>query len=149
MKIFIDADACPVQDEVIELAELFNREVVIVKSFSHFSHDELPDFVETVYVDKGAEMADMKIMQLTKKEDIVITQDYGLAALCMGKGCRVLHHKGFEYTTENIDRLLTMRHAGQIARKAGHKTKGPKAFTQVDKDKFKSTLTHVLNNSSI
>ncbi len=148
MRIFIDADACPVQNEVISVAETYNLEVVIVKSFSHFSHDELPSFVETVYVDKGAEMADMKIMQLTKKEDIVITQDYGLASLCMGKGCIVLHHKGFEYTTENIDRLLTMRHAGQMARKAGHKTKGPKAFTEADKDKFKNALLNILNNGN-
>ena len=146
MKIFIDADACPVQDEVIDLAEQYDRQVVVVKSFSHFSHDEQPEFVETVYVDKGAEMADMKIMQLTKKNDIVITQDYGLAALCMGKGCRVLHHKGFEYTTDNIDRLLTMRHAGQMARKAGHKTKGPKALTDEDKTKFKNLLFDILNS---
>ena len=146
MKIFIDADACPVQDEVIDLAEQYDRQVVVVKSFSHFSHDEQPEFVETVYVDKGAEMADMKIMQLTKKNDIVITQDYGLAALCMGKGCRVLHHKGFEYTTDNIDRLLTMRHAGQMARKAGHKTKGPKALTHEDKNKFKKLLFEILNS---
>lgn len=148
LKIFIDADACPVQNEVITLAKTYNKEVIIVKSFSHFSHEELPDFVETVYVDKGAEMADMKIMQLTTKNDIVITQDYGLAALCMGKGCRVLHHKGFEYTTENIDRLLTMRHAGQMARKAGQKTKGPKALTEKDKGKFKELLAHFLNNSN-
>lgn len=148
MKIFIDADACPVQNEVISVAETYHLEVVIVKSFSHFSHEELPDFVKTVYVDKGAEMADMKIMQLTKKGDIVITQDYGLASLCMGKGCTVLHQKGFEYTNENIDRLLTMRHAGQMARKAGHKTKGPKAFTEADKEKFKSALTNILNNTN-
>lgn len=148
LKIFIDADACPVQDEVIDLAAQYDKKVVIVKSFSHFSHEELPEFVDTIYVDKGAEMADMKIMQLTEKNDIIITQDYGLAALCMGKGCRVLHHKGFEYTTDNIDRLLTMRHAGQMARKAGHKTKGPKAFTSEDKQKFKLALANILNNSN-
>lgn len=140
MRIVIDADACPVQNEVISVAKTHHIKVIIVKSFSHFSHEELPSFVETIYVDKGAEMADMKIMQLTKKNDIVITQDYGLASLCMGKGCTVLHHTGFEYTTKNIDRLLTMRHAGQMARKAGHRTKGPKAFTQADKDKFVSAL---------
>ncbi len=146
MKIFIDADACPVQDEVITLAEQYDKQVIMVKSFSHFSHEKLPDFVKTIYVDKGAEMADMKIMQLTSPNDIVITQDYGLAALCMGKGCRVLHHKGFEYTTNNIDRLLTMRHAGQMARKAGHKTKGPKALTDEDKTKFKNLLFDILNS---
>lgn len=146
MRIVIDADACPVQNEVISVAKTHHIKVIIVKSFSHFSHEELPSFVETIYVDKGAEMADMKIMQLTKKNDIVITQDYGLAALCMGKGCRVLHHKGFEYTTDNIDRLLTMRHAGQMARKAGHKTKGPKALTHEDKSKFKKLLFEILNS---
>src|SRR5699024_12386988 len=92
------------------------------------------------YAEKCAKIDDIKIIKLTKKNYIDITQDYSLASLCMRKGCTVLHHTGFEYTTKNIDRLLTMRHAGQMARKAGHRTKGPKAFTQADKDKFVSAL---------
>lgn len=148
MKIFIDADACPVQNETIAIAKKHTLNVVIVKSFSHFSNEELPSFVEVIYVDKGAEMADMKIMSLTQSNDIVITQDYGLASLCLGKGCTVLHHKGFEYTVNNIDRLLTMRHAGAMARKAGQRTKGPKALTQEDKDKFTKLLDNILNSLS-
>src|SRR5699024_7047536 len=132
LRIVIDADACPVQNEVISVAKTHHIKVIIVKSFSHFSHEELPSFVETIYVDKDAEMADIKIMPLTKKNDRVSTHAYGLASLCMGKGCSVLHHTGFEYTTKKMDRLLTMRHARQMARKAGHRTKGPKAFTQAD-----------------
>src|SRR5699024_12039509 len=99
----IDTDASHLQNEVISVDKSHNIKVNIVKSFSLFSHDEVHSFVETFYDDKGAEMADKKIMKLTKKNDIVITQDYGLASLCMGKGCTVLHHTGFEYTTKNID----------------------------------------------
>lgn len=147
MKIFIDADACPVQTEVIDVAAAFELSVVLVKSISHFSNQTMPEHVETVYVDKGAEMADFKIIQLIKAGDFVITQDYGLASICLGKGAIVLHHKGFRYTDKNIDRLLTTRHESAMARKAGHRTKGPKPFTKEDREKFKNLLTRILAKS--
>src|SRR5690606_34522959 len=101
MKIYVDADACPVQNEVIQIAGEFNLPVVLVKSISHFSHDQLPSFVETVYVDQGRDVADLEIMKRAQKDDIVVTQDYGLASLVLGKGCLVIHHKGFLYTNKN------------------------------------------------
>src|SRR5699024_502038 len=103
--------------------------VTLVKNFSHFSHDENPSHVHTIYVDKGADIADFKIMKLVSKNDIVITQDYGLASLCLGKGCHVLHHKGFLYTEENIERLLSMRHASAMVSRAGSRSKGTKPFS--------------------
>lgn len=147
MKIYIDADACPVQTEVIELAETHALQVVLVKSISHFSHEELPAHVETVYVDKGAEMADFKIIQLIKPGDIIITQDYGLASICLGKDTIVLHQKGFRYTNENIDRLLTTRHNSAMARRAGNRTKGPKPFTNNDREKFTRLLDRIILRS--
>lgn len=145
MKIYIDADACPVQNETIRLAEDHGLNVVLVKSYSHYSFEILPPFVQVVYVDKGKEMADMKILSLISKGDLVITQDYGLAALCLGKGVKALHHKGFFYTKDNIDRLLAIRHASQMARNAGQRTKGPKAFTDEDRVNFSHSLEKFLN----
>lgn len=140
MKIYIDADACPVVDSVIFEAENNDIPVVMVKSFSHFSPHNDPSNVEVIYVDKGADMADFRIMKLVKRNDIVITQDYGLASLCLGKGCHVLHHKGFAYTDNNIDTLLHSRYSSAMARKSGQKTKGPKAFTDEERNKFSQLL---------
>lgn len=123
MIIYVDADACPVQNEIIQIALNETIDVKLVKSYSHYSHDELPDHVETIYVDKGSDMADFKIVQLARKNDIVVTQDYGLASLCLQKGCVVLHHNGFQYNEKNIERLLATRHASAIARRAGTRTK--------------------------
>lgn len=136
MKIYVDADACPVKDIIISIAKDTEIPVILVKSFAHFSNEEEPRGVETVYVDTGAEAADYRIMKLAQKGDIIVTQDYGLASLGLAKGCTLLHHKGFTYTNENIDQLLQTRYASAMARKSGKRTKGPKALTSEDKDKF-------------
>ena len=60
--------------------------------------------METIYVDSGADAADYRIMQLAK-EDLIVTQDYGLASLALAKGCIVLHHKGYKYTNDNIEQF--------------------------------------------
>lgn len=146
MKIYVDADACPVKDIIID--EGMNRgfEVVLVTSISHFSLQSYPPEVKTIYVDNGKEAADYRIMQLAKSGDIVITQDYGLASLVLAKGCFVMHHKGFFYTNKNIDDLLQSRYLSQQARKAGQRTKGPKAFTKEDKEIFREKFIQILEN---
>lgn len=149
MKIYVDADASPVNDIVISVAGKIKIPVILVKSFDHFSNQEEADGVETVYVDSGADAADYRIMQLAKRGDVLITQDYGLASLALGKGCIVLHHKGFTYTNDNIDQLLQSRHASAKARRSGHKTKGPKPFTAEDKQKFKTLLVKMLENANV
>lgn len=146
MKIYVDADASPVKAVVTEVAQQSNIPVVLVMSFSHFSHDEETEGVETVYVDSGADAADYRIMKLARKNDIIITQDYGLASLALAKGCLVLHHKGFAYTPSNIDQLLESRYASAMARKSGKRTKGPKAFTQADREKFRKLLQKTIQN---
>lgn len=144
MKILIDADASPVKDIVIEEVQGKDISVVLVSSIAHFSLQEYPEYVETVYVEQGADSADFKIVQLAKTGDIVITQDYGLASLLLPKGCLVLHHKGFQYSSDNIDQLLQTRHLSAIARKNGQRTKGPKAFTQEDREKFRAVFREIL-----
>lgn len=144
MKIIVDADACPVKKEIIEVAAAYDLPVMLVMSIAHYSFDTLPKHVETIYVEKGADRADFKIVQLAKKGDLIVTQDYGLASLLLPKGCRVIHHKGYEYTDANIDRLLENRHFSALKREAGMRTKGPSAFTEEDRKKFKRDFEELI-----
>ena len=144
MNIYVDADACPVKDIIIDEAVRRDLNVILVTSISHFSLQENPPGVETIYVDNARDAADYRIMKLAEKGDLVITQDYGLASLALPKGCQVMHHKGFMYTNKNIDDLLQTRYLSAQARKAGQRTKGPKAFTNEDREKFRERFIRVL-----
>ena len=145
MQIYIDADACPVKNIIIEESLAKNLPVTLVTSISHFSTKEQPQGVNTVYVDTGAEAADYRIIKLIKKGDILITQDYGLASLGLGKGCIVLHHTGYAYTAENIDQLLQSRYLSAMVRKSGKRTKGPKPFTDENRKEFRLRFKEVLS----
>ncbi|MGY0693437.1 YaiI/YqxD family protein [Virgibacillus sp. FSP13] len=147
MKVYVDADACPVKDIIISIAKINQIPVILVKSFAHYSNNQEPQGVETIYVDTGADSADYRIMKLAQKDDIIITQDYGLASLSLAKGCVVLHHKGFAYSNENIDQLLQTRYESAMARKSGKRTKGPKAFTAEDEKKFSDLFKKVIEQS--
>lgn len=136
MKIYVDADACPVKDIIIAEGTKAEIPVILVTSFPHFSNAEQPSGVETIYVDSGADAADYRIMKLAGIGDFIVTQDYGLASLGLAKGCLVFHHKGFSYTNENIDQLLQTRYFSAMARKGGKRTKGPKPFTAEDREQF-------------
>jgi uncharacterized protein YaiI (UPF0178 family) len=144
MKIYVDADACPVKDIVISEGRSAQIPIILVTSFSHFSTAEQPSGVEIIYVDAGADAADYRIMKLAGSGDIIVTQDYGLASLGLAKGCIVLHHKGFSYTNENIDQLLQTRYLSAMARKSGKRTKGPKPFTAEDKEQFRLLFKEVI-----
>lgn len=148
MKIYVDADACPVKDAIISIATTANIPVILVTSYSHYSHKKQRDLVKTIYVDNEAEAADYHIMQLALAGDIIITQDYGLASIGLAKGCTVLHHKGFAYTDDNIDYLLQTRYLHAKARKAGERVKGPKAFTSSDLNKFKRLLHETIQQQA-
>ena len=144
MKIYVDADACPVKDIIISEGTNAEIPVVLVTSFSHFSNVEQPSGVETIYVDSGADAADYRIMRLAEKGDIIVTQDYGLASLGLAKGCAVLHHNGSSYT--NDDQLLQTRYLSAMARKSGKRTKGPKPFTSEDREKFKRLFKRAISH---
>lgn len=147
MKIYVDADACPVKETIIQTAKEEDLSVILVKSFSHFSNEKTPKHVKTVYVDTGKDVADFQIIKSAQKNDIVITQDHGLASLCLGKGCYVLHHRGFAYTHKNIDQLLHSRHEHAKAREAGERVSGPKSFTNEDERNFELLLKRTIQES--
>lgn len=144
MKILIDADASPVKKEIIQLADTFDLEVVMVSSIAHYSLEDYPDFVDIIYVEKGADRADFKIVQLAREGDVIVTQDYALASLLLPKGCFVFHHKGYEYTKDNIETLLQNRHLSAMQRKSGQRTKGPRPFTDEDRQAFKQAFEDFL-----
>ncbi|WP_066391912.1 YaiI/YqxD family protein [Neobacillus mesonae] len=148
MKIYVDADACPVKDIIISEAVSVEIPVILVTSFSHFSNANQPPGVETIYVDSGADAADYRIMKLAASDDMIVTHDYGLASLGLAKGCLVLHHKGFTYTNENIDQLLQTRYLSAMARKSGKRTKGPKPFTQEDREQFRQLFKEAISRST-
>ncbi len=138
MKIIIDADACPVVDIAVNAARERNFECLIVCDNTHFIQK---DGAVTIVVDKGADSADCRIANLTEKGDVVITQDYGLAALALGKGAKALNQNGLIYTDTNIENLLFTRYIGKKERMAGNRTKGPKKRTsQNDADFIKAFI---------
>lgn len=145
MKVYVDADACPVKDIIISEGTAAEIPVILVTSFSHFSHVAQPSGVETIYVDSYADAADYRIMALAKRGDMIVTQDYGLASLGLAKGCTVLHHKGFSYTNENIDQLLQTRYLSAKARKSGQRMKGPSPFTSVNREKFRELFKRTIS----
>ena len=141
MKILIDGDGCPVIDIAISVAKKFNIEVVIMCDTSHIFNKE---GAKTMVFSKGADSVDFALINYLEKEDIVITQDYGLAAMAMNKASYVINQNGMIYNDENIDRLLYSRHISKKIRKSGGKTKGPKKRTKEDYINFEKTLNEIL-----
>jgi uncharacterized protein YaiI (UPF0178 family) len=146
MRLVIDGDGSPVKEEVIQLGAKFKLPVLIVTSVDHYTTKEYPDFVRFIYVDKGADSADFQIVKEIQSNDLLITQDYGLASLVLPKKVRVFHHSGKEYLPETIDQLLAQRYLGTQMRKAGKRTKGPKAFTKNDRQHFYQILEQNIRN---
>lgn len=146
MKIYIDADGCPVVRNTLKIARKFDVSCVIVCDTAH--RIEL-DGAETIVVSQGADSVDFRLVNLISSRDIVVTQDYGLAAMCLGKKAIVLHQDGKQYSEENISGLLEFRAIGKKIRRSGGRTKGmPKRTSQQDAD-FEKALTELLKNNTI
>ena len=141
MKIFIDADGCPVVRNTVKIAKQFNISCVIICDTAHrIEHDG----AETIVVEQGADSTDFRLVNLIGKGDIVITQDYGLAAMCLSKQAVVLNQDGKQYTEENISGLLEFRAIGKKIRRSGGRTKGmPKRTMQQNLD-FEEALKDIL-----
>ena len=129
MKIYVDADGCPVVNIGINIAKKYDLEIIIVKNFAHEIHDS---YATIVSVDISNDSADFYIVNKIEKNDIVITQDYGLATLCLSKRAIAINQNGLIFTKDNIDGLLNRRHLHQQLRKQnkGHskiKKRNPEA----------------------
>lgn len=123
MHVFIDADACPVTDIAVDWAVRQGFEVTLI---CDSAHEMQRAGARTITVHRGADSADFVIVNLLRADDLVITQDYGLAAMCLARGAKAINQDGRAYTNDNIDGLLAVRHLARAARRAGERTKGPK-----------------------
>ena len=106
MKVLIDADGCPVVDRAVALCRQYAIPCLLLCATAHEFHR---DGAETLVFDKGADSVDYALVNRVLAGDVVITQDYGLASMCLAKSARVLHQDGWEYTSDNIDALLLVR----------------------------------------
>jgi uncharacterized protein YaiI (UPF0178 family) len=141
-RILVDADACPVKDIILWMAKRRNIPVTMVIDTSH----ELDNGYSTVItVDKGSDSADYVITNMATRHDIVVTQDYGLAAMVLAKGASAIDQNGMLYTNENIDSLLERRYIGQKIRRGGGRTKGPKKRAREDDERFEAALGKMLD----
>lgn len=122
MKVLIDADGCPVVDIAIALCINNNIDCYIL---CDTAHEIQRTGAVTLTFDKGADSVDFALVNRVESGDIVITQDYGLASMCLAKKANVLHQDGWEYTQWNIDALLFQRHATKEYRTSGGRIKGP------------------------
>lgn len=124
MKILVDADGCPVKEIVLKVAKEHDIELIMIKNICHELYD---DYATIMTVDQGRDMADIMLINHTKEGDIIVTQDYGVAALALGKKAVVINQNGWLYTDENIDELLMQRHLNQEMRRKHRKyTRIPK-----------------------
>lgn len=141
MKILIDADGCPVVRLTVSVAKEHGVQTVIFCDTSHEFHE---DGVKTVTVDKGADSADFAIVNSMESGDIVVTQDYGLAAMALSKKGRALTQNGLEITAFNIDSLLASRYAAKKARMSKKHLKGPPKRTAEQDKAFERALRRIL-----
>jgi len=142
LKILVDADACPVKDVIISVGREKNIPVELIASFNH--HMDGEPGVCVITTDAGPDSADLVIANRVMAHDIVVTQDYGLAALVLGRKGRALSPRGLIYSEKNIDGLLMQRHFSAKVRRSGGRTKGPPVFSSEDRENFKKALLKLL-----
>lgn len=142
-RIIVDADACPVKSEIVETARRFQAAVVMVASFDHRLQEQ--PGVTVVQVDRSDQSVDLYIANHIARNDILVTQDFGLATIGLAKRAVVLSNRGQQYTDGTIDFLLETRHEHAKQRRNGRYGKGPKAFTDEDRRRFLQSLTKVLS----
>ena len=141
MRLIIDADGCPVVRIAVDCAKRHGVESVIVCDSAHFFDI---DGAKTITVVKGADSADFRIVNMLSPGDVVVTQDYGLAAMTLARRARVINQNGMIYHDGNIDSLLLARHTARKIRSSGGRLKGPSKRTREHDDAFLSALDKCL-----
>ena len=146
MKIYVDADACPVVAIVEQIAKEYEIPVTLLCDTNHVLYS---DYSEVVTVGAGADAVDYKLISICRKGDIVVSQDYGVAAMALGKGAYAIHQSGKWYTNDNIDRMLMERHLNKKARRNSNKAhlKGPKKRTKKDDERFSESFEKLIQKA--
>lgn len=146
MQILVDADAYPVKQIIVRMARQRQIPVTMLIDTSHELND---GYSRVITVDKQADSVDYALMGLLTKDDIAVTQDFGLAAMILGKGARVINQNGLVYTNDNIDKLLMERHIGGKIRRGGGRTKGPAKRTKDDDARFEAAFEKLLTEMEV
>lgn len=146
MKIFVDADSCPVKQEILTLAKEYNSDVVFVASIRHMMNETMEGTWK--YVDPDAEAADLYIFNHLQKGDVLVTQDIGLAGLALSKQVHVLSPRGYIFEEDKMADELHFRHLAAKARRSGVYSKGPKAFTDADESRFIVNMKKILSEAA-
>jgi uncharacterized protein YaiI (UPF0178 family) len=144
VKILVDADACPVKGIIVSVARQYKLEVTMLIDTSH----ELNDGYSTIItVDKARDSVDIALINLVKAGDLVVTQDYGVAAMALGKKAKAVNQNGRIYSDDNIDELLFERHIGQKVRRAGGRTSSIRKRTKEDDANFEKTFRKLVEQA--
>jgi uncharacterized protein len=141
-RVVVDGDACPVKAEIARTVRALGATALLVSSHAHVLVPE--PSVEVVTVDASDQAADLYIANVLTKRDVLVTGDYGLAALGLARGSAVITPRGKVIRESDIEGLLAQRHFSARQRRGGMRTKGPKAFTDEDRDRFQQKLTTLL-----
>jgi len=141
MTILIDADGCPVVDNAVKIADEHKIDCVILCDTSHVF--EKPG-AKTITVSKGSDSVDFALVNMLKSGDIVITQDYGLAAMCLARHAVPINQNGMVYTNDNIDDLLNERYMAKKIRMTGGRLKGNSKRTSEQDLAFDRKLNEIL-----
>lgn len=141
-RVVVDGDACPVKREIAEAVRNCGATALLVSSHDHVLTPE--EGVQVVTVDAGSQSADLYIANVLKPGDILVTGDYGLAALGLSRKAAVLTFRGRFIDEENIEGLLEQRHMSAKMRRGGARMKGPSAMTAEDRKRFQQNLTKLL-----
>ena len=146
MKIYVDADACPVTRIVERVAKKHGIECILLCDTNHILTSE---YSEVRVIGAGADAVDFALLDICQKGDIVVTQDYGVAAMILGKGAYGIHQSGKWYTNQNIDQMLMERHLAKKARmgKGKHHLKGPAKRTEEDDKRFEASLEKLIEET--
>ncbi|TSB46749.1 YaiI/YqxD family protein [Alkalicoccobacillus porphyridii] len=142
--LYVDADSCPVKEEILAYRFRADLKIVFVMSYAHTMF--LPSEVEQIMVDSDSEAVDLYILNKIRAGDLCVTQDHALASLLLRKHVRVFSPRGNQYTEETIEQLLDVRYQSAQKRRRGIRTKGPKPFTEEDRQRFSLLLEKTLQN---
>ncbi|MCX7709680.1 MAG: YaiI/YqxD family protein [Clostridia bacterium] len=143
MRILVDADACPVKQIIVRIAKEKNIPVTMFIDTSHILND---GYSEVVTVDKDRDSVDIALVNKVKRGDLVVTQDYGVAAMALPKGAKAINQNGLVYSNENIDKLLFERHISQKVRRSGGRTSGPRKRTKEDDERFEAAFRRLVEH---
>jgi len=137
VRIIVDADSCPVREIIVRVAGKYGHPVIMFIDTCHVIDD---GYSEVVIVDKGRDSADIALINRAAKGDIIVTGDYGVAALALARGAVPISPHGQIFHGENIDRHLFERHLFGKIRRSGGKTINPRARQREDDRRFEAAF---------